>query len=208
MVSYVHRYIVGSRVPRRFALHFLVHNLSVDFQSFEGYVTYLPFLIVSIDETQALRQFAVVAYVTEGDILDTTSWSSTIFLIVAHLYLCDASLFDLLDTDIIEDNVAYKVIIAAVYGETTLVVNLWLSLAENINIFVAQVLDGVATFSIAMNANEDWVGNISPKGGVTHRNISCAATKPLTCSIGRSAVVAITTEYAVEENVGASAENI
>ena len=111
-----------------------------------------------------MRQFAIISNIAEGDVFNASPRSRAVFLVVAHFHLCDAPLFDLLNPNIVEYHVTYEVIVAAVDGKATLIVNLWFGLPEDINILVAQVLDSVATLSITVNTNEYRVSQVGPKG--------------------------------------------
>jgi hypothetical protein len=61
----------------------------------------------------------------------------------------------LFNTDVVEHDVADKIIVAAVDGQTALVIYLRLCLSENVDVLVAQVLYGVATLRVAVKSDED-----------------------------------------------------
>ena len=69
---------------------------------------------------------------------------------------------DLLDADVIENDVAHKVIIATVDGHAPLIVHLCLALAKDVDVLVAQMLNGVHAFGVAMDADEDGMGHVCP----------------------------------------------
>ena len=123
-------------------------------------------------------------------------------MVVAHLHLCDAATFYLLDADIVECHVAHKVAVAAVDGQAALVVHLWFSLSENVDILIHQVFDGVAHLRVAVNADEDGMCHVGPQRGVLHVDVSAISAESLARGVGRGAVVRIAAEHTVVENVG------
>ena len=56
----------------------------------------------------------------------------------------DGTLVDVLDADIVEDHILDHIVVATVDGEASLIVNLRLTLAEDVDVLVAQAADGVA----------------------------------------------------------------
>ena len=207
MITHVHGNVVSGSVPRWLALHLVVQQPTVDLDTFEGDAFYLALIIVAVDDGKA-GCYAFISDIPEGDIFHATAWSSTIFLIIAHFHLRDTSLFNLLDADIVKDNVADKVVIAAVDGQTALIVHLRLCLSKNVDVLVAQVLDGVTTLCISMDADEDRVRHVGPECGVAHGDIVRRTLESLACGIGCGAVIGVAAEDAVEENVARAAKDI
>ena len=103
-----------------------------------------------------------IADVVESDILDAAASCSAVFLIPAHLHLQDTSLMDLFNTYIVEEDILDIIVITTVDRQTALVVNLRLTLTDNIEIIICEVHQTVAYFGIAMQADEDRMGYVNP----------------------------------------------
>ena len=188
MIAYKHRHHVGGAVPSRFAFHVVMDSATVNLQSVEQYALHLALLVVTIDYRE-VRVTAVISYVAEGDVLHTFTRGGAVFLVVAHLHLQDASLVDILYSYIVEHHILDVVIVAAVYRQTTLIVNLRLTLTKDVDILVSQSYDTVAYRRVAMYADEDRMGNVCPQGGVPHPYVSCRTVESLSGGVGSGAVV-------------------
>ena len=106
MISHKHGHIVARLVPLGLAGHVVVDSPAVDFESFEGDVLHLAFLVVAIDEGE-IRHLAIVADVAEGHILHPKTWSRTILVVPTHLHLQEAALVKVLDANIVKKHVAF-----------------------------------------------------------------------------------------------------
>lgn len=84
MVTYVDGYEVSCLVPTRLAGHIIVDEATVYLESLESDVFHLAFLVVTVDDGH-VGSLATIAYITEGDVLDTPTGCGTIFGIVTHL---------------------------------------------------------------------------------------------------------------------------
>ena len=165
-------------------------------------VTHAVVSVVAVDDGEALGYGAVVSYTPESDVLDGTSRCSTVLLVVGDLDLSDGSVLDVLYSNVVEDDVAHEVVVAAVDGEASLVIDLGFGLSEDVDVLVSEVLDGVAAFGVAVDTDEDGVCEVGPEGAVAHGDIACGAAESLACGVGCSAVVGVAAEYAVEEDIG------
>ena len=171
MIAYEHWHHVGRTVPSWFSFHVVVNFATLYFQSVEDNVFYLALFVVTVDYRQ-IRVAAVVADVAEGNVFYTLAWCGAVFLVVANLYLQNASLMDVLYSDVVEHHILNIIVVTTVYRHATLIVNLRLTLTKYVDIFVSQSNDAIANLGIAMDADEYWMGNICPKGGIPHLYIS------------------------------------
>ena len=110
-------------------------------------------------------------------------------------------MLNLLDADVLEGDVAHEVVVATVDGQTSLIIHLWLCLSEYVDVLVVQVLDGVATLCIAVDADEDGVSHIGPERGIAHGHIAAVAEEAFARGVGCGAVVRVATEHAIVEHV-------
>ena len=200
MIAHKHRHVVGGGIPARLAGHLVVDWLSVDFHSFEGDVADAVVGVVAVDDGE-IRRSARVADVAEGDILHAPTWCRAILLVISHLHLRNAASLNLFNANVIEEYIAHEVAVAAVNGQTALVVHLWLCLSQNVDVLINQMLDGVAHLRVAVNADEDRVRHVGPECAVAHPHISGVAAEALPSGVGRGAVIAVTAEHAVEKDI-------
>ena len=149
VVSHVHGYIVGGGIPSRLAGHVVVDSAAVDLHVFKYDVLYLTLVVISVDDRH-VRRFPSVTYISERDALHASSRGSAVFLVVAHLHLSDTSLVDILYADIVEEDVSHEVVVAAIDGETSLVIHLRFTLAEDVDVFIDEVFYRVTTFGVTM----------------------------------------------------------
>ncbi len=126
-----------------------------------------------------------------------------VLLIVENAYVHQAAEAEILDADIVENKIADKVLIAAVYGETPLIVELPLLMVENVDISVSYILDSVRLFDIAVYAYHDGVCHIGPQRGIFHKNVLAAAFETHTGGIYGGTVVAVAAEHAVVAHIAA-----
>lgn len=208
MVAHEHGNVIGSGVPRGLTRHLVMDEPAVNLQTLEGNVANLTLFVVAIDDGEAMWHFSIIADIAEGDVLYTTSRSGAVFVVPTHFHLCDATLLYLLYTDIVEGDVANQVIIAAIDGQTTLIVYLWFGLSEDVEVLVAQVLNSVAAFRIAVQTYHYGMRNVGPKRGVAHGHIADIAIETLAGGVCCGAVVGVAAEHAVEEDVRTAAENV
>ena len=151
MVVDIHISLVGRLVPFGFVWHLVIYEFAVNLQSFESDVAHGAHRIVTKYKRHAwlmLRQsilsaMAIISDIAEKHILHTSSWSCAILLVVAHLNLRDASLHDILDAYIVKNHIFDQVVVACIDSEATLIVNLRLSLAKNVDIIIPQAHNAV-----------------------------------------------------------------
>ena len=165
-----------------------MNSATVYFQSVEDNVFYLAMFIVTVDYRE-IRVVAVVADIAEGNVFYTLAWCGAVFLVVAHLYLQYASLVDVLYSDVVEHHILNVIIVATVYCHATLIVNLRFTLTKDVYIFVSQSDDTIANLRVAMDADEDWMGNLCLEGGIAHLYISHRTVETLSCGIGCGTIV-------------------
>lgn len=188
MIAYEHWHHVGRTVPSWFAFHVVVNFATVYFQSVEDNVFYLAQFVVTVDYRQ-IRVASVVADVAEGNVFYTLAWCGAVFLVVANLYMQYASLMDIFYSDVVEHHIFDIVVVATVYCHATLIVNLRFTLTKDVYIFVSQSDDAIANLRVAMDADEDWMGNVCPEGGIPHLYISHRTVETLSCGIGCGTIV-------------------
>ena len=171
MVPHIDRDKIGGFIPLRLSGHIVVDGAPIDFKPFEEDVLHLALLVVAVDDGH-VGLLAMVADVAEGNVFYTLAWCGAVFLVVANLYLQNASLMDVLYSDVVEHHILNIIVVTTVYRHATLIVNLRLTLTKYVDIFVSQSNDAIANLGIAMDADEYWMGNICPKGGIPHLYIS------------------------------------
>ena len=173
-------------------------------------------VVIAGDDGQ-LGLLAVVADIAESHILNALAGCGAVLLVPAHLDLQDAGLGPRpvplrrageLDADIVEGDVLHRVAVAAVDGQTALIIHLRLVLAEDVDVLITESDDAVAYLRIAVQTDEDGVSHVGPQRGVGHADVAHAAREALAGGIGRGAVVAVAAEHAVEEDIAASAEDV
>ena len=161
MITHEHRHVVGRGIPAGLIGHLVVDDLPVDLQSLEGDVANVVVGIVAVDDRN-VRYGARIADVAEGNILHAFARCRTPFLVVARLHVKEAAILYLLNADIVEEHVADDVAVAAVDGQTALVVHLRLGLPQDIDILIDQMFDSVTHLWVAVYADVDGVRHIGP----------------------------------------------
>ena len=162
MVAYEHGDVVGRGMPAWLPRHLVVNCSTVYLQSLEGDVFHFAALIVAVNDGDVWRR-AIIANVAEQYILHPCTWCCAIFLVPSDLHLSDATVPYLLDADVVEGDVFHVVVVAAVDGEASLIVNLRFSLADDVDVFVAKIDHAVSHSRIAMQTDEDGMSHVGPK---------------------------------------------
>ena len=188
MVPHIDRDKIRGFIPLRLSRHLIVDVVSVDLETLEKDVLHLALLVVAVDDGH-VGLLAIVADVAEGNVFYTLAWCGAVFLVVAHLYLQYASLMDIFYSDVVEHHIFDIVVVATVYCHATLIVNLRFTLTKDVYIFVSQSDDAIANLRVAMDADEDWMGNVCPEGGIPHLYISHRTVETLSCGIGCGTIV-------------------
>lgn len=113
-------------------------RLTVYYKIFEPDILHLPVFVVAHNHRHLLSG-AIVGHIPEGDILDATARSKTVFPIVEYPYVHKLSLAEILNPDILEKAVSDKVVIPCIYGYTALIINLFLFVIQDIYITVGSI---------------------------------------------------------------------
>ena len=207
--------IVGRGVPARLTGHLIIDCTAIDLQSFEGDVPDFTLLIVAVDDRHIRqssarcvyeRRMAAVPDIAEGDVFHAKPRGLAVFLVPTHLHVQETSLTEAFDTDIVEKDVANKVIVACVDGQAALVVHLRFALAEDIEILVSKVLDGITTLRVrsccgSVQPDKDGMCHIGPERGVTHVDVACRAFETFTGGIDCGTVIAVAAKDTVVEDI-------
>ena len=196
MIAYEGWDIVGGRVPSGFGKHGVVDGFPINFKSLESDVFHLAVCVISVDYRQVWSA-AFIADATKSDVFNTSAWSCAVFLVESYFHLKETALKNLFNAYVVEQYFTHYVVVATVDGKTPLIVYLWLALTEYVDVFIKEIFYCVTSFGVAMNANEDRVGYVSPKCGILHSYVSCITTESLASGIGGGAIIAVTTEYAI-----------
>ena len=136
MIPYKDGHDVGRLIPTGFLRHLVINDTPVDSKSFKGDIAHPALFVISIDDRHAGR-FAIALDVAEDYVFNAASRSSAILLIVTDLHLQETTLMNLLDTDVLECDIAHQVVVAAINGHATLVIDLWFAVTQDIYILIA-----------------------------------------------------------------------
>ena len=201
MVPHIDRDKIRGFIPLRLSGHIIVDEAPVDFETLEKDVLYLALLVVAVDDGH-VGLLAIVADVAEGNVFDTTTGSRAVLVVVAHSHLEQRTLVYVLDAYVVEEYVFDVVVVSAVDGHATLVIDLRFALADDVDVLVHESHDAVGLLGVAVYADEDGVCHIGPEGGVAHAYIVHRTLEPLAGGIGGGAVVRGATEHTVVGHVG------
>ena len=206
MIADVGRNKVRRLVPSGLARHRIVDGCSIDVQTLEDDVFNLSTGIISVDEGD-VWELSLVGDIAEGDIFHSPTWSSTVFVVPRNLYLEETALNDVLDANVFEQHISNKVVVSTIDGKTALIIHLCLCMAKDVDVFINQPHDAIClnTFfnerTSTMNADEDGVCHISPKGGILHTDIVHTAAEALTSGVCCGAIITIATEHTVVQDM-------
>lgn len=111
-------------VPCRFAGHVVGDNRTIDAEVLEADVSYQAVAVVA-DDVRQFGMCAVVSDILEQDVLDASSGSGTILLIIENAEVDQLSPAEILDADILETYVTHQVVVACIDCQAALVIYLF-----------------------------------------------------------------------------------
>lgn len=158
-------------VPFRFAGHIVSYELAVDTQPFKANILHFTILVVA-NQHGKFTALADIGNVLEKDILDTTARSGTILLVVENAKVEELTTAKILDADILKTDSTHQVVVSHIDGETSLIVNLYLAMIQNIYILIDQILYHLVSRRVSVQPNHDGMCNVGPQYCPSHENVT------------------------------------
>ena len=115
-------------IPFWLSCHIIRNHLAVDREVLEAYVFYLAALVVTSYDAHIRSILARIGNVAKSDVLDTSAWCRTIFLVEADADVEEHSLADVVDAEVLEGNALYQDVVAIVDADAALIVYLVLGM--------------------------------------------------------------------------------
>ena len=167
MLAYEEIAQVAGFIPFRFARHIVGDFHAVDGEILEGDIRHHSGVVITGDY-RSRGIFTVVGHIAEKDIIDGKTGCLAIFLIEENADIYKLAAADVFDTDIVESDVLYNIVVAAADAEDALIVFLKLILVENVEVTVGYISDSVRRCvrsdfcGAAVETDHDRMGDISP----------------------------------------------
>ena len=115
-------------IPFWLSCHIIRNHLAVDREVLEVYVFYLAALVVTSYDAHIRSILARIGNVAKSDVLDTSAWCRTIFLVEADADVEEHSLADVVDVEVLKGNALYQDVVAIVDADAALIVYLVLGM--------------------------------------------------------------------------------
>src|SRR5690554_394263 len=116
------RHIPGF-IPSRFTGHIVCNKPPVYSQVFERDISHLPIAVIT-GNYRHLGVIAIITYIPEMNILDSHARGFAILLVIKDANINELSLSEIFNPDVLEEHVADNIIITAIDGKATLVIEL------------------------------------------------------------------------------------
>ena len=191
---------VAGLIPARFAGHVVGDERAVDGEVFEAEVFHTARLVIAGDDAYAWLPPAVVD-VAEGDVADAAARPVAVFSVEAHAEVEEHALADALDVEILKGEAVDEDVVAVVDADAALIVNLVLSVFEDVDAVVDDVGNLFGLRSLAVKADHDGVGHVGPKDAVADADVAATSTVVLARAVDGGAVVAGACEEVVLPDV-------
>ena len=150
-------------------------------------------LIIPCNARQVFTR-SIVSNILNKHILNTSAGRDTILRIETDSEIHKLSVTKIFNPNILERNITHQCIVAWIYSQTSLIINLFFCLIKNVDIPKSDVLHRIHAVRISMSSDIDWMSHISPKCRIFHQYIIASPFKSLRRSINCGTVITITTE--------------
>lgn len=152
---------ISRMIPFRLSRHIIRDNLTIYAKVLKTDISYLPLLIIPFNYGN-FSPITSIRHILEHHIFNPSSRCLAIFLIKENTKIHQLPLPEVFNTYIFKAYIPYQILITRINCQTTLIVQLFLLMIQNINVHIVQILQNLRFVHISMNSDKNRMRHISP----------------------------------------------